>query len=145
MIIGASLGLGLATAKALAESGRWNVVMACCDFLKVERAAKAAGMSKESYKIMHFNLASLESIHQFINSFRLFGMPLDVLVCNATIYLPIAREPTNTVGGSEMSTEINHLSHFFLAQELLEDLNASDYPFRCLIIIGSITGRIKLN
>ncbi|KAK1380461.1 hypothetical protein POM88_027205 [Heracleum sosnowskyi] len=48
IIIGASSGLGLATAKALAETGKWHVIMACRDFLKAERAAKSAGMPKEN-------------------------------------------------------------------------------------------------
>ncbi|KAL0306493.1 UNVERIFIED_CONTAM: Protochlorophyllide reductase, chloroplastic [Sesamum radiatum] len=39
VITGASSGLGLATAKALAESGKWHVIMACRDFLKAEKAA----------------------------------------------------------------------------------------------------------
>nr|CAD1836263.1 unnamed protein product [Ananas comosus var. bracteatus] len=83
VITGASSGLGLAAAKALAETGKWNVVMACRDFLKAERAAKAAGMAKESYTVMHLDLASLDSVRQFVENFRRAGMPLDVLVCNA--------------------------------------------------------------
>lgn len=142
VITGASSGLGLATAKALAESGKWNVIMACRDFLKAERAAKAAGMSEDSYKIMHLDLASLESVRQFVKNLRLSGMPLDVLVCNAAVYLPTAREPTYTADGFEMSVGINHLGHFLLARELLQDLKTSDYPSRRLIIVGSITGRI---
>ncbi|KAI5009903.1 hypothetical protein ZWY2020_012040 [Hordeum vulgare] len=39
VITGASSGLGLAAAKALAETGKWHVVMACRDF----KASKAAG------------------------------------------------------------------------------------------------------
>ena len=45
VITGASSGLGLATTKALAETGKWHVIMACRDFLKAERAAKSAGIS----------------------------------------------------------------------------------------------------
>ncbi|XP_010918444.1 protochlorophyllide reductase [Elaeis guineensis] len=140
VVTGASSGLGLATAKALAETGKWNVIMACRDFLKAERAAKAAGMSKDNYTVMHLNLASLESVRQFIKNFQYSGMPLDVLVCNAAVYFPTANEPTYTAEGFEMSVGVNHLGHFLLARELLEDLKNSDYPSKRLIIVGSITG-----
>lgn len=140
MITGSSSGLGLYTAKALAETGKWNVIMACRDFLKAERAAKAAGMSKDSYTIMHLDLASLESVRQFVDNFRNSGMPLDVLVCNAAVYFPTAIQPTYTADGFEMSVGVNHLSHFLLARNLLEDLKESDYPSKRLIIVGSITG-----
>ncbi|KAG6689361.1 hypothetical protein I3843_11G168600 [Carya illinoinensis] len=140
VITGASSGLGLATAKALAETGKWHVIMACRDFLKAERAAKSAGIAKENYTIMHLDLASLDSVRQFVDNFRRSGRPLDVLVCNAAVYLPTAKEPTYTAEGFELSVGTNHLGHFLLSRLLLEDLNKSDYPSKRLIIVGSITG-----
>lgn len=140
VITGASSGLGLATAKALAETGKWHVIMACRDFLKAERAAKGAGMPKENYTVMHLDLSSLESVRQFVDNFRRSERPLDVLVCNAAVYLPTAKEPTYTADGFELSVGTNHLGHFLLARLLVEDLNKSDYPSRRLIIVGSITG-----
>ncbi|CAL9047848.1 unnamed protein product [Musa banksii] len=140
VVTGASSGLGLATAKALAETGKWHVIMACRDFLKAEKAAQSAGMAKESYTVMHLDLASLDSVRQFVHNFRQSERPLDVLVCNAAIYRPTARTPTYTADGYEMSVGVNHLGHFLLANLLLEDLKKSDYPSRRLIILGSITG-----
>ncbi|KAJ1402731.1 Short-chain dehydrogenase/reductase SDR [Sesbania bispinosa] len=140
VITGASSGLGLATAKALAETGKWHVIMACRDFLKAARAAKSAGMAKENYTIMHLDLASLDSVRQFVDTFRRSGMPLDVLVCNAAVYLPTAKEPRFTAEGFELSVGTNHLGHFLLARLLVEDLNKSDYPSKRMIIVGSITG-----
>ncbi|KAJ9182870.1 hypothetical protein P3X46_006817 [Hevea brasiliensis] len=140
VITGASSGLGLATAKALAETGKWHVIMACRDFLKAERAAKSAGIAKENYTIMHLDLASLDSVRQFVDNFRRSGRPLDVLVCNAAVYLPTAKDPTFTAEGFELSVGTNHLGHFLLSRLLLDDLNKSDYPSKRLIIVGSITG-----
>ncbi|KAG0457052.1 hypothetical protein HPP92_022209 [Vanilla planifolia] len=65
VITGASSGLGLATAKSLAENGKWNA----------EKAAKSVALPKESW-IMHLDLASLESV-QFVDNFRRSGAPLD--------------------------------------------------------------------
>ncbi|KAL1346169.1 hypothetical protein HN51_019893 [Arachis hypogaea] len=140
VVTGASSGLGLATAKALAETGKWHVIMACRDFLKAARAAKSAGMSKENYSIMHLDLASLDSVRQFVDNLRRSEMPLDVLVCNAAVYLPTAKEPRFTAEGFELSVGTNHLGHFLLARLLMDDLTKSDYPSKRLIIVGSITG-----
>ncbi|KAK9056967.1 hypothetical protein SSX86_024332 [Deinandra increscens subsp. villosa] len=140
IITGASSGLGLATAKALAETGKWHVIMACRDFLKAERAAKSAGMSKENYTVMHLDLASFDSVRQFVANFKQSGRPLDVLVCNAAVYQPTAKEPTFTADGIELSVGTNHLGHFLLSRLLLDDMKQSDYPSKRLIIVGSITG-----
>ncbi|KAF7847226.1 hypothetical protein BT93_L3175, partial [Corymbia citriodora subsp. variegata] len=140
VVTGASSGLGLATAKALAESGNWHVIMACRNFLKAEKAAKSVGIPKENYTVMHLDLASLESVRQFVDNFRRSGRPLDVLVCNAAIYQPTAKEPSFTAEGFELSVGTNHLGHFLLARLLLDDLKQSDYPMKRLIIVGSITG-----
>lgn len=145
VITGASSGLGLATAKALAETGRWHVVMGCRDFLKASRAAKAAGMEKGSYTIVHLDLASLDSVRQFVGNVRRLGMPVDVVVCNAAVYQPTAKQPSFTADGFEMSVGVNHLGHFLLARELLADLTSSDYPSKRLIIVGSITGNGNLS
>eukprot|EP00252_Welwitschia_mirabilis_P019545 TRINITY_DN454_c0_g1_i2.p1 TRINITY_DN454_c0_g1~~TRINITY_DN454_c0_g1_i2.p1 ORF type:complete len:371 (-),score=73.16 TRINITY_DN454_c0_g1_i2:281-1393(-) len=140
IITGASSGLGLATAKALGESGEWHVTMACRDFLKAERVARSVGIPRENYTVMHLDLASLQSVRQFVDTFRRSEMPLDVLVCNAAVYLPTAKEPRFTAEGFELSVGTNHLGHFLLSRLLLEDLKKSDAKSRRLIIVGSITG-----
>ncbi|MFS7889494.1 putative oxidoreductase [Helianthus anomalus] len=140
IITGASSGLGLATAKALADTGKWHIIMACRNFLKAEKAAKSVGITKENYTVMHLDLSSLESVRQFVDTFRRSGRPLDALVNNAAIYLPTAKEPTYTAEGFELSVGTNHLGHFLLSRLLIEDLKKSDYPQKRLIIVGSITG-----
>ncbi|KAI3846788.1 hypothetical protein MKX03_028304 [Papaver bracteatum] len=140
IITGASSGLGLATAKALADTGKWHVIMACRDFLKAQRAAKSAGIDKENFTVMHLDLSSLDSVRQFVDNFKRSGKPLDVLVCNAAVYQPTAKEPSFTADGFELSVGTNHLGHFLLARLLLDDLKNSDYPSKRLIIVGSITG-----
>lgn len=144
IITGASSGLGLNAAKALADSGKWHVILACRDFSKAERAAKRVGMAPGTYTVMHLDLASLESVRQFAASFKASGRRLDALVCNAAVYLPTAEEPTFTADGFELSVATNHLGHFLLANLLFDDLENAPKNTPAgqprLIIVGSITG-----
>lgn len=61
------------------------------DFAKAEAAARKGGIPKGSYTILHLDLAALDSVKQFVANFRALGRPLDVLVCNAAVYLPTGK------------------------------------------------------
>ena len=87
VITGASSGVGLQAARSLAQTGKWHVVMACRDIPKTEKAARSLGMSPDNYTIIRLDLASLESVRQFVKIFRENGRSLDALVCNAAVYL----------------------------------------------------------
>jgi protochlorophyllide reductase len=138
IITGASSGVGLYGAKALADRG-WHVVMACRDLAKAEKAAESLGMKKDSYTLMHIDLASLESVRQFVNSFRASGRSLDALVCNAAIYMPLLKEPLRSPEGYELTVATNHLGHFLLCNLMLEDLKKSPAADKRLIILGTVT------
>lgn len=142
VITGASSGVGLYAAKALAKRG-WHVVMACRDLPKAEAAAKAVEMSPDSYSIMHIDLGSLESVRKFVADFRASGRSLDALVCNAAVYLPLLKEPRRSPEGYELSVATNHFGHFLLCNLMLEDLKASTAPDRRLIILGTVTANSK--
>ena len=137
-ITGASSGVGLYAAKALAQRG-WHVVMACRDLPKTEKAAQTVGMPQESYTIMHIDLASLESVREFVKDFRASGKPLDALVCNAAIYMPLLKEPLRSPEGFELSVATNHVGHFLLCNLMLEDLKQSKASEPRLIILGTVT------
>jgi protochlorophyllide reductase len=142
IITGASSGVGLYTAKAMAKRG-WHVVMACRDLAKAETAAQAVGMSPDSYSIMHIDLGSLESVRKFVADFRASGKSVDALVCNAAVYLPLLKEPMRSPEGYELSVATNHFGHFLLCNLLLEDLKASSAPDRRLITLGTVTANSK--
>ncbi|NJR59436.1 MAG: protochlorophyllide reductase [Cyanobacteria bacterium CRU_2_1] len=138
VITGASSGVGLYAAKALAQRG-WQVVMACRDVSKTEKAAQTLEIQPDSYTIMPIDLASLESVRQFVNTFRASGKSLDALVCNAAIYMPLLKEPLRSPEGYELSVATNHLGHFLLCSLMLEDLKNSSAPDRRLVILGTVT------
>jgi protochlorophyllide reductase len=100
IITGASSGVGLYAAKAVAKRG-WHVVMACRDLPKAEAAAQSLGMSPDSYSIIHIDLGSLESVRKFVRDFRATGKSLDALVCNAAVYLPLLKQPMRSPEGYE--------------------------------------------
>ncbi|MGB7440339.1 MAG: protochlorophyllide reductase [Coleofasciculaceae cyanobacterium] len=138
VITGTSSGVGLYSAKALANRG-WHVVMACRDLPKTEKAAQEVGIPSDSYTIMHIDLASLESVRQFVNNFRASGKSLDALVCNAAIYMPLIKEPLRSPEGFELTVATNHLGHFLLCNLMLEDLQNSSSSQPRLVILGTVT------
>ena len=142
VITGASSGVGLQAAKALANRG-WHVVMACRNLQKAEKAAQEVGISKENYSIIHLDLASLESVHQFVKDFRATGKSLDALVCNAAVYLPLEKEPQRSKDGYELSVATNHLGHFLLCNLMLEDLRKSPMSDKRLVTVGTVTANPK--
>jgi protochlorophyllide reductase len=142
VITGASSGVGLYAAKALAKRG-WHVVMACRDLEKAEKAAQSVGMPSGSYTILHIDLGSLDSVRRFINSFRATGRTLDALVCNAAIYMPLIKQPLRSPEGYELTVATNHLGHFLLCKIMLEDMKLSKAADRRVVILGTVTHNPK--
>jgi protochlorophyllide reductase len=70
------------------------VVLSHRDYSKAVTKAKQMGFPAGSYTVMHLDLASLDSVRDFVQNFRASGRRLDALVCNAAVYLPTAKEPT---------------------------------------------------
>jgi protochlorophyllide reductase len=138
VITGASSGVGLYTAKALAKKG-WHVVMACRDVRKAGDAAQAVGIPQGSYSIMQIDLGDLESVRRFVREFRASGKILKAILCNAAIYMPLIKEPLRSPEGYELTMTTNHLGHFLLCNLMLEDLkNSPEYDKR-LVILGTVT------
>ena len=142
IVTGASSGVGLYAAKALATRGV-PVVMACRNLEKAQKAAQDVGMQPGQYTVSHLDLANLDSVHQFVKTFRESGQPLRTLVCNAAIYLPLLKEPQWSADGYEMSVATNHLGHFLLCELMLEDLKQSPAEDKRLIILGTVTANRK--
>lgn len=93
-------------------------------------SARQVGIPRDSFTYLQCDLASLESVRDFIENFKSSGIPLDALVCNAAVYLPVDKEPSFSVEGYELSVAVNHLGHFLMANELLPLLEKSNHK-RC--------------
>jgi NAD(P)-dependent dehydrogenase (short-subunit alcohol dehydrogenase family) len=109
IVTGATSGLGLATARALAGAGA-RVVLAVRDTAKGEQAAAAIDGTAE---VRGLDLADLASIRSFAGSWE---ERLDVLVNNAGV---MAVPERRTKDGFELQLGTNHLGHFALTNLLL--------------------------
>lgn len=140
VVTGASSGLGLTTARTLAKSGNYFVVMACRNVEKAKEVAKQQGFPEGSYVVMKLELGNLQSVRDFVANLKAFksARPLNHLICNAAVYRPTDPEPAWTDDGFEMSMGVNHLGHFLLTNLLIEDMSKAKNA-RC-VIVGSITG-----
>jgi NAD(P)-dependent dehydrogenase (short-subunit alcohol dehydrogenase family) len=109
VVTGANSGLGLATARALADAGA-RVVLAVRD---PARGAEAAAGLRGEVEVRRLDLADLASVRAFAEDW--IG-PLDVLINNAGI---MAVPAAVTVDGFESQFGTNHLGHFALTNLLL--------------------------
>jgi NAD(P)-dependent dehydrogenase (short-subunit alcohol dehydrogenase family) len=109
VVTGATSGLGLETARALAAKGA-RVVLAVRDVTRGEAVAASLAGTTE---VCRLDLADLESVREFAAG---WDGALDVLVNNAGIMAVPAAE---TIDGFESQFGTNHLGHFALTNLLL--------------------------
>jgi NAD(P)-dependent dehydrogenase (short-subunit alcohol dehydrogenase family) len=122
LVTGASSGLGVETARALAAKGA-RVVMAARDVPKIEKQADAirAKHAGAMLEAMELHLDRPDSVRAFAKAFLAKHPRLDMLVGNAGVMAcPLER----TAEGWEMQFATNHLGHFLLAGKLLPALTA---------------------
>jgi len=110
------------------------------EFLSNVTVAKENGFPDNSYTVMKLELASLQSVRDFVANLKAFksARPLTHLICNAAVYRPTDPVPAWTDDGFEMSMGVNHFGHFLLVNLLLDDMTKAKGARVC--IVGSITG-----
>lgn len=122
IVTGANSGIGLETARGLAQRGA-TVVMICRDATRGENARQEliASTGNDAIHLLLANLASLESIREVADAFLTGHDRLDVLINNAGVYRAHRSE---TVDGYETTFAVNHLAYFLLTHLLLDRLKA---------------------
>jgi NAD(P)-dependent dehydrogenase (short-subunit alcohol dehydrogenase family) len=117
VVTGASAGLGLETARALASAGA-HVVLAVRDRARGAAAAVRIGGATE---VATVDLASLASVRAFADWFGTGHDSLELLVNNAGV---MATPLLRTADGFELQFGTNHLGHFLLTLLLVPALRA---------------------
>jgi NAD(P)-dependent dehydrogenase (short-subunit alcohol dehydrogenase family) len=122
LVTGANRGLGLETARILAQKGA-TVLMAARDQPRGQQAVEDVKRSTGNQKVelLLLDLASRASIEKAIRQLR-ERPQLDVLINNAGVMFSDRRQ---TEDGFEATLAINHLGHFLLTTWLLDTLRAS--------------------
>jgi NAD(P)-dependent dehydrogenase (short-subunit alcohol dehydrogenase family) len=122
IVTGASSGIGVQTASALAEAGA-DVTLAVRDIAAGERSAAAiiAATGNDAVHVGRLDLADLASVAAFVATWK---GPLRVLINNAGVMALPDLQLTST--GWELQFATNHLGHFALAEGLHDALAAVD-------------------
>jgi NAD(P)-dependent dehydrogenase (short-subunit alcohol dehydrogenase family) len=144
IVTGATGGLGLETALALAGAGA-EVILAGRNPAK-GRAAEALIRGRYPNAKVRFetlDLASLASVRAFAERVLAAGRPIDMLVNNAGVMALAKRE--TTADGFEMQFGTNYLAHFALTAQLLPLLIAAKARVVQLSSIAHRSGKIRLD
>jgi NAD(P)-dependent dehydrogenase (short-subunit alcohol dehydrogenase family) len=126
VVTGANSGLGLETARRLAEHGA-HVVMTARTQDKGRRAADAirAEFPRASLEVRLLDLADLDSVAAFAEGLHADRARLDLLVNNGGVMAP---PRSLSPQGHERQFATNHLGHFALTGLLMDLLGAGRDP-----------------
>ncbi len=133
IITGANSGLGFECAKHIAkQDGDWHILMACRDMNKGNRAKKEIidATGNKNISVCVLDLASFESIHEFVEKFAKSNLPpLHGLINNAGMQIMNGLEYTKD--NYEITFGTNHLGPFLLTNLLLKQFES---PGRIIVV-----------
>ncbi|KAJ2823855.1 Retinol dehydrogenase 14 [Coemansia furcata] len=132
VVTGANCGIGFETAKALGCAG-FHTILACRNAERGKEAVESLEQQTElegRFEFMELDLASLESVHNFVELFKARNSSLDILVNNAGVACPY----NQTAEGIEMQFGTNHVGHFALTLGLLDNLKRADDGARVIVV-----------
>ncbi len=120
IVTGASSGLGVETARALASAGA-RVILPVRSRGKGEEAAAdiKASAGNGAVEVAEMDLAGWDSVRRFADAFVASGAPLHLLINNAGI---MATPERRIMGNIESQFGTNHLGHMLLASRLVPAL-----------------------
>lgn len=142
IVTGSNTGIGKETVRELARRGA-TVYMACRDMKKCEEAREEIVLETKNKYVYcrECDLASMDSIRNFVATFKREQEKLDILINNAGVM----RCPRSlTKDGFEMQIGVNHLGHFLLTNLLLDVLKKTR-PSRIVVVSSLAHTRGEIN
>ncbi|KAL6241748.1 hypothetical protein RBB50_011281 [Rhinocladiella similis] len=142
LITGCSSGLGVETARALAETGA-TLYLTARNLSKAREALGADLLSNPKVHLLELDLDSLASVRSCASTFLAQSPKLNILITNAGIrHVPFAR----TKDGFERHLGVNHLAHFLFMYLLLPTLQTSStMAFQSRVVALSSTAHRHSN
>ncbi len=139
IVTGASSGLGVETARALAAAGA-EVILPVRNLPKGEAVVAdiRTSTANQAGYVAELDLADFASIRKFAAEFLSSGKSLHILINNAAI---MACPLTRTAQGYEAQIATNHLGHFLLTNLLIPALEKSA-PAR-IVSLSSLGHRLS--
>lgn len=142
LVTGASDGMGLVMAQRLAAAGA-EVIVPVRNRRKGEAALAAirAAAPSATVTLRDLDLSSLATVAALGETLRREGDPVHILINNAGVMTPPARQ--TTADGFELQFGTNHLGHVALVAELLPLLRAGRARVVSQISVAARSGSIN--
>lgn len=131
LVTGANTGIGRVTARTLALEGA-EVFLACRSEEKTKAALEEIATLSQGHAKVHYlplDLGDLDSVRRCAEQFLAYGLPLNILICNAGL----AGQKGMTASGFELTFGTCHVGHFLLTTLLLERMKTSS-PARVVVV-----------
>ena len=107
LITGTTSGIGLQACRALLGQG-WTVITANRNPKKAVKAASKLQLPGDRLCHICMDLGDLNSVREAVASNATLLDSVNVLVCNAAVYLPRLKQPERSPQGYEISMATNH-------------------------------------
>ncbi|CAH1267158.1 DHRSX [Branchiostoma lanceolatum] len=134
IVTGGAKGIGLEVTKGLAQLGvRVFIGGRSQDEANIAIETIKQSCPEAKVEFIRLDLASMKSIHEFVEKFKSRQLPLHLLINNAGVMLT---PYSLTEDGLETHFGINHLGHFLLTNLLLDILRSSGKPDRWSRIVS---------
>ena len=143
VITGANSGLGFETAKKVAKNRNYEVILACRNNEKAEKAKNLIKdeTGNENIFTKSLDTSSLKSVKAFVDDIIRDGKKIDILINNAGV--SSMGHSGLTEDGFELVFATNYLGHFLLSNLLIPNMNDGSKIFNISSDMHNPPGGLK--